>query len=539
MNTLNFKTEIKNPLISFERANWWQARVNIIYIPFPHSKFENWYNTDQQFKQHYRTIIIPDKIQIGGLPVRKIQNYINELKKEVKGIRVEKIIKNNINTPVIVDLSPAAYMFWHMIKSRGIRYIAPDFFNFIHSIYNMLIAAKQLGAGETVVVLDFNDEYQELEKLLLYLKLNEYKIPVQIADRYVFLHFKNNYLAVTTDSSMQISKPIFNKLVKIISEKENDKTLNLLKQPADSDANEHILDVEKINSKLISDVLMKKFHKKIEDNLELESIVNLTRKFVADHPDIKVNLGDPNELANLVKEALKNEIKIDSAPRSFDDLIEEHRKQFVYKKNIDSDKIHNKKTIGINAIKATGVKWVTDPDRTKIEFDQNLDRNIEKLIESLDDPDFKMHVLGIEREIQDDGRSRYYVYKIKIKPEQGRAYVTKLKIPALIHGSYFKIGGNLYAINNQLMQLPIIKKNASTVQLKTNYSVTDYTIKSFPQTVKSFDDIVNKFLNSMKVARKLKTAEVMDQTTETRMREYGIPVDEISKINYKKIEVKG
>ncbi len=536
MDMLNFKAGIKNPVTPFTRANWWQARVNIIYIPFSLSDFKKWYESEQQFRQHYRTIIVPDKIQISGIAVRRIQNYINDLKKEVKNIRVEKIVKNSINTPVIVDLSPVSKTFWQLVNSRGIKYVAPDFFNLINSIYNMLTAAKQLGASETVVVLDFNHEYQELEKLLLYLKLNEYRFPVQIADRYVFFYHNNKYLSLTIDSSMQVPKTVFTKLTKIVSNRD-EQLENILSQTAENQ-NQHIPNPENITADKIKEVLIKKFNKKIDDKLELDSLVAITRKFLSEHPDMQINIGDPNELANLINEALKNEIKIEGTPQSFDTLIAEHRKQFVYKKNIDSDKMYNKKTIGINALKATGVKWITDPGRTKVEFDQNLDRNIEKLIESLDDPNFKMHVLGIEKEIKDNGRSRFYIYKIKIKPENGRSYVAKLRVPALIHDTYFKIGGNLYAINNQLMQLPIIKKNASTVQLKTNYSVTDYTIKSFPQTIKSFDDIVNKFLNSMKAARKLKTVEAMDATTENRLREYGIPVDEIAKINYKKIEIK-
>jgi len=537
MNMLNFTVGIKNPAMSFERANWYQARVNIIYIPFPFTKFQDWYVSDPQIKQYYKTIIVPDKITIGPIPVRKVQNYIAELKKSIKGIRVEKIVKNSINKPVIVDLTPVAYTFWQLVNSRGVKYVAPEFFNLIHSMYNMLTSAKQTGASETVVVFDFTNEYTELEKLLLFLKLNDYQIPAQIADRYVLFHYKKNYLALTTDSSMEVNKIVFNKLYKISKEKVDEKIEEKIKSDGDVQDAESSKAVG-VTADLIKNVLRSKFNKNIDDDLELESIVKLTQRFISQHPDVNVNLGDPSEVANLVKEALKNEIKLSDKPISFDELLAEHRKQFVFKKDVDVDKIHSSKTLGINTLKATNIKWVTDPQRTKIEFDENLDRNIEKLIESLDDPSFKMHVLGVEKEIQDDGRSRFYIYKIKIKPEKGRAYVTKLRVPALVHDTYLKIGGNFYAINNQLMQLPIIKKNANTVQLKTNYSVTDYSIKSFPQTVKDFKDIVDKFLNIMKVTKKLKTAEVMDSATEARLRDFGVPVGEIAKINYKKIEVK-
>jgi len=534
MSILNLNVGIKNPLATYKQVQWYQGRANIIYIPFPLTKFTNWYNSDQQLKQHYRTIIIPDKVTIGAMPVRRIQNYITEIKKLLKGVQVEKIIKNSISKPVIVDLSPVAYTFWQMINTRGIKYIAPDFFNFVNSIYSMIVSAKQLGDSNTVVVFDFTDEYNELDKLLLYLKLNDYEFPAQIADKYVFFRYKNNYIPLTADSSMDINKTIFHKLAKISTDKDN------YVEPANNDVADNTTEQPElpITDELIKNVLLAKFNKNISDKLELDSIVKLTQQFINKHPDMDVNLGDQSELANLVKEALKNQVHIGSEKVSFDELLAEHNKQFVFKMNVDPDKIHSKKTIGINAIKATGVKWVTDASRTKIEFDENLDRNIHKLVESLDDPRFKMHVLGVEKEISDDGRSRYYNYKIKIKPEKGRAYVTKLRVPALVHDTYFKIGGNLYAINNQLMQLPIIKKNANTVQLKTNYSVTDYSIKAFPQNISDFSDIVTKFLNIMKSSKKLKDAEAMDLQTESLLKDYGLPLDEVAKINYKKIEIK-
>ena len=527
MNSINFITGIKNQLVPYEQANWVQAKVNIIYIPFPFSNFKNWYLNSSQLKTHYKTIIIPDKVTLGAIPVRKIVNYVTELKKEIKGIRVEKTVKNSINSPVIVDLSPVAKTFWEAVQSRGIKYIAPDFFNFINSIYTMLTGAGQLRANETVVVFDFTDEYNELDKLLLYLKLNDFKFPAQIADRYVLMHANNKYLALTTDSSMTINKSVYNQINKIVKKTDT-------KNPAASATDL----ADNITADKIKSVLRSKFNKDINDSLELDSIVTLAKRFLSQHPDMDINLGDPDELANLVKEALKNELKISNKPVSFEELLAEHRKQFVFKKNIDTDKLHNKKTIGINALKATGVKWVTDSERTRIEFDENLDRNIEKLIESLNDSKFKMHILGVSKEIQDDGRSRFYIYKIKIKPDKGRTYYAKLRIPALVNGTYFKIGGNLYAINNQLMQLPLIKKNPSTVQLKTNYSVTDYSIKAFPLTVKSSKDIIEKFLNILKSTKKLKKAEVIDAGTEARLKEYGVPVEAIANIGYKKIETK-
>ena len=536
MKSINFISGIQNPLAEYEHANWSHSKVNIIYIPFPFSNISNWYLSDPQLKTYYRTFIVPDKVTLNAIPVRRIPQYISDLKKELKTIRVEKIVKNSINHPVIVDLSPVANAFWSLTQGRGIKYTASSFFNFVNEIYTMLTSSKQLGAHETVVVFDFKNEYNELNKLLLYLKLNDYKIPAQIADRYVLFHYNNTFRVLTTESSMEIEKPVFNIISKFTNKTSAAaavSTNSTNDQPIVADLKEFISD------DTIKSVLKSKFNKNIEDKLELDSIVVLVKRFINQHPDMDVNLGDPNELANLIKESLKNEIKTTSdKPVSFDELLEEHRKQFVFKKNIDASKMHNKKVIGVNAIAATDVKWITDSSRTRIEFDENLDKNVEKLIESLDDKDFKMQILGVAKNVQDDGRSRFSIYKIKIKPDNGKTYYATLKIPSLVNGTYFKIGGNLYAINNQLMQLPIIKKDPSTVQLKTNYSVTNYSIKAFPNTVSDMKDFVNKFINIMKSVKKLKSAEVMDQATELRLKEYGVPVNAISTLNYKKIEIK-
>ena len=89
MEKINLNTGIQNALVPFKYANWYAARTNIIYIPFSHTSFVKWYSSDQQFKQHYRTLIIPDKINIGAYPVRQVQKYIQALKSELKGLSFE------------------------------------------------------------------------------------------------------------------------------------------------------------------------------------------------------------------------------------------------------------------------------------------------------------------------------------------------------------------------------------------------------------------------------------------------------------------
>jgi hypothetical protein len=87
------------------------------------------------------------------------------------------------------------------------------------------------------------------------------------------------------------------------------------------------------------------------------------------------------------------------------------------------------------------------------------------------------------------------------------------------------------------MQKTLIKKTADSVQLKTNYSVITYRLKNSLLTTKTYNDIVEVFLNNLKTAKKLKKAVIMDKNTETRLSAYGINNDIIKDLNYKNIQI--
>jgi len=93
-------------------------------------------------------------------------------------------------------------------------------------------------------------------------------------------------------------------------------------------------------------------------------------------------------------------------------------------------------------------------------------------------------------------------------------------------------------LNNQLIQKTIIKKAENMVQLKTNYSVTSYTIERSVFDASNYTEFIERFMRNMKLQKKLKKAEVIDQATEKLMIEYGIPLDIVSGMMYKYVHIK-
>jgi hypothetical protein len=97
------------------------------------------------------------------------------------------------------------------------------------------------------------------------------------------------------------------------------------------------------------------------------------------------------------------------------DLIETNRKHSLYRKDVSAYNINNNvKPIGLDFEKVTNLKFVVDPNRTAIEFNDNLDRNVYKMIESLNDPRFHMSVVDVDKTVTDDNSNRVNVYTIKI-----------------------------------------------------------------------------------------------------------------------------
>ena len=289
----------------------------------------------------------------------------------------------------------------------------------------------------------------------------------------------------------------------------------------------------------IEKALQQKYKKEI-DKSTVDAIYKISSTFLKTHPDIEVKNNDINSVVKLIELSLQYSNKsLADEKRTFKELVDTTIKQHMYRKDVTEKMLNsNVKPIGLNMARITNMKFVIDPGRTAIEFNENLDKNIIKMIESIDDDYFGLKILNVTKDIVDDNMNRLNVYKIKIKPKKGRVYTTTLNIPALVNeGTYLKLSGQLYVINNQLMQKTLIKKTADSVQLKTNYSVITYRLKNSLLTTKTYNDIVEVFLNNLKTAKKLKKAVIMDKNTETRLSAYGINNDIIKDLNYKNIQI--
>jgi len=499
-----------------QHVNWHTSKVNIIYIPFGEATFSNWYTQQQHMKVNFRTTIIPDNIIIRGRKIRSTR-YYTDIVKKMPYVRFFKNIKTTMDKPVIIDTTPVITEVHKMLKSGSMIRTLDSMFEFISSLYHMLQGSRTLSVYETIVIFDdHKSSINDVEHLINYLRFKSYEIPYQICTSkalvylgdigYYPLIFQGELLKQNVMRLAKFNEKLYNNLIS--AEKD------------DSDLAERDIVIQE---KVLVDVYQKLYNKKGSKE-DLEKIKEKIEQYIKEHPDYDIKLGDPSSIIPIFEKE-ENKDKQDQRGSFSEDVTPKMLNNLIKKPSLDNSKITNMKTI-------------VSSDRTKKEFSEILDKNIYKMIESLNDPQFKMTVLSVNKKIVDDSSSRYAVYTIKIKPDNGRAYTVNLQVPALVHDTYFKIGGNYYVINNQLMQKPIIKKSSNIVQLKTNYSVINYEIYRSVTDNHDYASLVQLFLNNLKTIKKLKSATVISNKTENVLKEYGVPVDVVSTINYEKIEIK-
>lgn len=517
-----------------DKINWRVSQVNIIYIPFTDANFVLFFKSIPNMRLIYKEILIPDNITIAGLPVRSAK-YISDVKQEIKTAKIIKSVsKLTQRGPVIVDTTPVFNTLQQRIKGSGgtLRYFN-EFFKFVNSIY------ESLDHKYSTIVLYDNSQGSVLDtkRLLTWFRYNQFKMPVQITDSYGIMYLGSNlgyYVLHTQDAvlrpnSVKIEKFVEN-LAKSISKEEAERLL-------DTTIEESQLPIT-VDKKIVAEALKKEYAKEVDPKL-VETITSLVNTFLKDKKDIAVKLTDIPSVIKVIKLALEySNHSIGNKSNTLKELIDTTVKTHLFKKDIAPNLMQNKiKPSGLDNYKLTNIKYVLDPGRLATEFNENLDQNIAKMISALNDPKFKIKIINIDKEVVDDNANRYINYKIKIKPDKGRVYEVKLRVPTLINDNYLKIGGQTFVLNNQLMQKPILKKSENEVLFKTNYSVTTYSLKRSKLAMQSYTSIVDNFLNEMKNLKKLKEAKSMSAEAEKELIDYGIPTQIVKDLMYEKIEL--
>ena len=519
------------------QINWRASKANIIYIPLTHSNFKSFYTSTPLFKQIFRTIIVPTNSTFMNRPIRSAK-YISQLKQEIRTSQIIRAPKASTKGPVIVDLTLVSDVAHQLIKSVGKVKTLDEFFKYIDEIFKGINTYQNISEYPTIVVFDNSgNSLIDIQTLAYYFKSKAFELPYQITNKLGFVYFKDlGYFPILTESQV-----LRQNILRLIKYSETLKKTSL--EATDVNPLEHEQEVKdriEVPRDIIEKVLNDIYKKKVNDEY-LEMTYTIVSNYIRSNSALEVNWSSPEQVKRIIEEALKysNKLLESNSKKSIPELIKMAAEHQIYYKEVPEEYLENQiKPLGISTSKVVNLKKILDPKRTKYEFDINLDKVIEELIKSLDDPKFGLKVYSVDKKVIDDSANRLVEYSIKLKPKEGRAYRVALRIPALVHDMYFKINGEYYVINNQLMQKPIIKKSDNAVQLKTNYSVITYDIHSSSLMNQSYEDMVQKFLNDMKSSKRLKKAEVIDNNTEETLKAYGVDPQIISNLTYKNVEIK-
>ena len=516
--------------------NWRMSKANIIYIPMQGSNIVDFF-MQENLKPIYHNIIVPTGITFKGRIIRNAK-YIAELRKKIQSVKFTNTLQNAIQKPVIYDLTQIIDTASKFTKSLSTLKVFDEFFEIVHKVYSTIKMHPQVGSYPVVVVFDnSHNSINDIELLVRYFRLKSFELPFQITDKYAFIYFKEiGYFPIATPEN--ILKRNVLRLVKYTETLRKTDLIDNDNNPLTSEDDQLEKNVD-VPREAIEKFLLDIYKKELPQE-RIDLVYSIVKTYVKSHPGLVVNWNSPEEAKRIIEEALKYSNKITGTTRKLDikELIQMTERTHVFQKEESEKELESNITpIGVKTSTIANMKYMLDPKRTKYEFDINLDKVIEKMIRSLNDEKFGLTVRGIEREVVDDSANRYVMYKIKLKPAKGRAYTVVLRIPTLVHDTYFKINGEYYVINNQLMQKPIIKKSDNVVQLKTNYSVISYILQSASVSNQKYSEVVQKFMNDMKVAKKLKKAELIDKNTEERLKQFGIDDKTLSDLMYKKVEI--
>lgn len=185
---------------------------------------------------------------------------------------------------------------------------------------------------------------------------------------------------------------------------------------------------------------------------------------------------------------LKKEELIDPEP-----LFKALKNRDVYKHFINLPNSNDKEPVMKTDI--IDLKYVTGPSLHAYEYDENIDKAVKKLLSLLEMKKPTFEVLGINKEIVDDGYNRYALFKVKVQNPKGlglqEPYEINFKIPYLVNGKYFKLNSVEYIMSSQQFLNPITKDKPKTVRLLTQFNTVTTSITNQQHNVAELGEIIN------------------------------------------------
>jgi hypothetical protein len=221
------------------------------------------------------------------------------------------------------------------------------------------------------------------------------------------------------------------------------------------------------------------------------------------------------------------------------ELLTDYEKYNLFSHTINTDVIDSVKNVVYDPSVITDFKTVITPYRQKIEFGENLDLTIQKMVYAIEDETHPLKIKGITKKTNDDFTSRMNIYDIKIyDSDTKQKYSVKLQVPALVDDKYFKIGGNLYTIHNELRANPILKTATNSVSIYTNYSKSSILISNYGSTNNDYSKVSAENIRDFKQIGRVKKHEDIDGDTIKDLTEkWGFSMEDIAGVQVKTLNV--
>jgi hypothetical protein len=179
---------------------------------------------------------------------------------------------------------------------------------------------------------------------------------------------------------------------------------------------------------------------------------------------------------------------------------------------IDKDLIKKSSETYYDSTKATGIETYTAYNKQQTEFNEVLDEAMFDLFKGIEqDKEAGIQVQGLKIGFEDNYKSRFKIYKIKLKNTKfgyEKPYYIELKIPYPVNGKYLKLDGNNYIMTNQFFPHPIIKVQSSVVRMYTHFSTAAVELKGTILNKNSdFKKLKDEFLKNLTAVKKLKSTK--------------------------------
>jgi len=460
-------------------------------------------------------------------------------KTKLKLSRKVIVSKNDqIDKSVFYDLTPV-YTAFHDNYHKSEIIATKELIKIIDNITYEL--SKSYYKKDNYLVLDLND-FSNREYLFAF--YNYYKLNKKLFNDIsgIVVRVDGKYWPLTENyqdkdiSKIKINMIVFNK-IKNIKLKIDDEVIILDKNNNQEDSSDESKNTEDFNKSIKSDKSLDKSLEKLDSHYK-----NITRvgNVISDKDELEIK-----QKFEIVHNKIMRDKKLSG---NFQERTASLLKKPEYKKYhkiLNSLEELNMKYNGAIKVNRDLVKSTADTyfdpvsvlkidtfhsyNKQQTEFDEVLDEAMFDLFKSLEqDPKAGIKVQDIKIKIEDNFKSRFKIYKIKIKNTKfgyKKPYDIELKVPYPVNGKYMKLDGINYIMSNQFFPRPILKTDPDKVKIYTHFGTAAVELKGTNLSKTSdFDRLQQEFLKILTELKVLQgTKNLSTEEVELLKEEFNIP----------------